>query len=535
MPSVYFKREDKRAEVPLGTTILEAAREVGIEIEAPCGAKGTCGKCVVLVDGECVPSCHTEVRRDLTVTTVLRERNHTLEILRTGTELETALLPAVTKVYDSTKDRTEVCFEGNSVAFENRNTTSSIFGASVDIGTTTMVVSLLDLTTGAVLAEESGLNPQSLFAQDVLSRISYASEAGGLEALFKKITDAVNELISATAAAVDIDPHHIYEVVYSGNTCMLHLAANVSPESPGRYPYTPQISGGNDIAAADLGLAIAPSGRVVLPPILSAYVGADITSGILAVGLSDKQGTTLFVDIGTNGEMVIARDGKLVATSTAAGPAFEGMNIDCGMRASSGALESFEVLPDRSVALATIGHTPARGICGSGLVDIAGELVTWGVVNDRGRFIKDGATLPAELGKRLTKRNERAAFTLAGDVYLSQRDMRQIQLAKGAIRAGIECLLESVGVAAEEVDEVLIAGSFGYHLRAKNLLAIGLLPKAFEGKIRFVGNTSKTGGEALLRNVGLRQRLIDIAKDAEVIELANHDHFQSLFVKCMGF
>jgi uncharacterized 2Fe-2S/4Fe-4S cluster protein (DUF4445 family) len=293
--------------------------------------------------------------------------------------------------------------------------------------------------------------------------------------------------------------------------------------------------GGNCISAAEVRLDISPFGRIVLPMVLSAYVGADITTGILAVDLKNKKGTTLFIDIGTNGEIMVARDGKLVATSTAAGPAFEGMNIECGMRALSGAIESFQVDDDGSVEVGILGNQKATGICGSGLIDIAGELVRLKVINARGKIVADEPNLPSEIASRVFEREGKKAFKIDGDVFLSQSDVRQIQLAKGAIRTGIDCLLANIGVESSSVDEVLIAGSFGYHLRAKSLISIGLLAKEFEGKIKFVGNTSKTGGEALLRNYKLRDELKSIAKQTDVVELANTDDFQNKFVRSLGF
>ena len=536
MPSVSFNNKENRQLFVLeGTTILQAARTAGIDIDSPCGGAGTCGKCRVLVDGSHVLACQTEVLHDLFVYPAPRTKTGTMQILHEGAQLETELLPAVSKIYDHVNNRTKVCFEGGGIGFETGNTANQVFGASVDIGTTTLVVSLVNLLTGETVAEDSALNPQGMFAQDVLSRISYASETGGLETLFSEVTNAINTLLRAVAEKADVKTSHIYEVVYSGNTCMLHMATNVSPESLGVYPYTPVVTGGNCVPAGRLGLIVSPFGRVVLPPILSAYVGADITSGILTVGLHKKKGTTLFIDIGTNGEMVIARNGKLIATSTAAGPAFEGMNIECGMRALNGAVESFDVGPDGIVRVGAIGNDAANGICGSGLVDIAGELVRWGVVTPRGRFTNDISLLPDELAGRLRQHNNRLVFYVDGDVYLSQKDIRQIQLAKGAIRTGIECLLDRVGVESDQVDDVLIAGSFGYHLRARNLIAIGLLPQEFNNKVRFVGNTSKTGGEALLRNYRLRNELNSIVEQAEVVELANTENFQNLFVRSLSF
>jgi len=283
-------------------------------------------------------------------------------------------------------------------------------------------------------------------------------------------------------------------------------------------------------------LCISDIGLIYLPPIISSYVGPDITSGILATRLQDRKGTTLFVDIGTNGEMVIARNGKLSATSTAAGPAFEGMNITYGMRAEKGAIEYFNIEEDGSIKIKTIEDGTAIGICGSGLMDIVGELVANKVIGKSGRFSKaEVSDLPEILSKRLTKVDGKAAFEVAEGIYLTQKDIRQVQLAKGAVRAGIEFLMNSKNVAADEVDKIQIAGSFGYHLRAKSLINIGLLPSEFEGKIDFVGNTSKSGGHALLLNKSYRSEMEKLVKEIEVIELSNGENFEKIFVSALSF
>ncbi|HOP39745.1 MAG TPA: ASKHA domain-containing protein, partial [Geobacteraceae bacterium] len=401
---------------------------------------------------------------------------------------------------------------------------------------TTLVAALVDLASGREIATASALNPQSRKAQDVLSRIHFASEETGLQTMHADLVEEINRLTADLSRQSGLDSRHIYEMVYSGNTCMLHLATGTSPASLGRYPYTPLIRGGRHVAAAGQGLNIADNALVYLPPVISGYVGADLTSGILATGLHRRKGTTLLVDIGTNGEMILARNGELRATSTAAGPAFEGMNISCGMRAGSGAVEYFAVDGD-GLTLRTIGNARATGICGSGLLDIVGELVAHGVIGGNGRFVDPDRTphLPASLKERLVPREGKPNFQVTEDVFLSQKDIRQVQLAKGAIRAGIEFLLQDSGIAAAQVDRVLIAGSFGYHLREKSLLNLGLLPKEFAGRIDFVGNTSKTGGQALLLNQGLRDEMTALVTAVEVIELANFPDFDRVFVKCLGF
>jgi uncharacterized 2Fe-2S/4Fe-4S cluster protein (DUF4445 family) len=244
-------------------------------------------------------------------------------------------------------------------------------------------------------------------------------------------------------------------------------------------------------------------------------VGADIVSGILATQLYRGSGTVLFIDVGTNGEMVVAHKGKLFATSTAAGPAFEGMNIEHGMRAAKGAIERFELIGGRQI-IGTIGGVEPIGICGSGLFDIVGELVKSGKINARGQL-------------------EGKAYHITDTVNLTQNDVRQVQLAKGAVRAGVDALLDNVGATTADVDKVLIAGSFGYHLRPESLVNIGIIPPELGDKLQFVGNTSKTGGRAFLLNHNFRGEMTELANRVKVVELATQDGFDRLFIKSMKF
>lgn len=555
MVQIYFKEQDKTAVVPEGTTILNAARKVGVVVESPCDGIGTCGKCKVKITDRdkknivCeegrhrlkeeeiregyVLSCQTKVYEDIEVIIAsTAAQNKSLKILSEGQSFSYEIKRYITKQFDGQKT---LVYGGETLlGEESGDTTKDIYGLSVDIGTTTVVTALINMLTGEEITSVSALNPQSLHAQDVLTRIKFASSPEGLATMYNGITDELNRMIQEVAAEAGIRTENIYEVIYSGNTTMIHLATNVDPTSLGKYPYTPQIRGGNDIPA-DM-LNISPFGLIYLPPIISTYVGPDITSGVLASQLEKKKGTTLFIDIGTNGEMVIAKDGSLSATSTAAGPAFEGMNITYGMRAGKGALELFEIDDDGNISTHTIGDGKATGICGSGLLDIVGELVKTGVIGPNGKIIApEKGNYPEKLKKNVVELDGKPAFQVAEDVYLTQKDIRQVQLAKGAVRAGIEALLLSQNVRAEDVDLVEIAGSFGYHLRAKSLINLGLLPKEFAGKVTFVGNTSKSGGKAFLLNTDLRRYMESLVGKIESVELSNRDGFDKIFLNALNF
>jgi len=341
-------------------------------------------------------------------------------------------------------------------------------------------------------------------------------------------------MLAELCANTGIDSGRIYEAVLSGNTTMLHLAAGVDPRSLGKFPYIPALQGGESLDASSIGLAIARRGLIYLPPILSAYVGADITSGILATALHRQRGVVLFVDIGTNGEMVLSVDGRLTATSTAAGPAFEGMNIACGMRASEGAVEIFAVKEDE-ILVKTIGASEPLGLCGSGLLDLVGELAHHQAVDRNGRFVKPGLHPHPGLKERLELREGKPVFQVAGPVFLTQKDVRQVQLAKGAVRAGIDLLLRAEGLEAKDLDRVLIAGSFGYHLRTRSLVNLGLLPVECADRVEFVGNTSKTGARAFLANAPSRWEMQELAAQVRVLELASDPTFEKTFLAALAF
>jgi uncharacterized 2Fe-2S/4Fe-4S cluster protein (DUF4445 family) len=527
LSTINFTREGVTFSTEQNITILEAARRAGVTIEAPCNGNGTCGKCTVRVGGADVLACRTEVSADIEVQTVDSEKhNSTLRILAGGKSFEYPLKPYVSKAFDGSV--TKVLAGGGVIGEESGDTTGALYGLAIDIGTTTLVAAVIDLNSGESLATVSRLNPQAKFAQDVLSRIHFASEPEGLATTQRVLLEALSEMTQEMTRSAGISAENIYEAVYSGNTAMLHLACGVNPEPLGRYPYTPQIAGAEHIPAR--GLGISPFGIIYLPPIISGFVGPDITSGVLASRLYEQSESVLFIDIGTNGEMVLASHGELAATSTAAGPAFEGMNIACGMRASNGAIESFAINDDGSTDIGVIGGgSDTVGICGSGLVDIAGELVRTGAVGKTGRLTpKDNPhVFVQEDGKR--------AYRITDNVYFTQNDVRQVQLAKGAIRAGIEALIQRRGLTVSEVDRAEIAGSFGYHLNEKSLIEIGLLPREFAGKVSFVGNTAQSGGVAFLLNCDFREKMKEVVGRILSIELADDKEFEKLFVASLNF
>jgi uncharacterized 2Fe-2S/4Fe-4S cluster protein (DUF4445 family) len=564
VPRVVFVREKKSVQVTEGVTILGAARQAGVIIESPCNAAGICGKCRVKIlppknprhrdrvtspaatrvvpedeqkDG-CVLACRSIITGDIEVETKdYANENDSMKILVQGRSFEYDRRPYIRKKLKTEHGitGTEVYAGEDVIGTETGDTSKDVYAIALDIGTTTLVAALIDVQSGEQLDVASELNPQTVYAQDVLSRIHFASKDEGLQTLFTVFIDCLNKMIEAMTSRVKISRAHIYEIVFSGNTTMLHLATKTNPYPLGQYPYTPAISGNLCIPARELGIAVSSFGLVYLPPVISAYVGADITSGILVSQLDKARGRILFIDIGTNGEMVLAAGGKIAASSTAAGPAFEGMNISCGMRASRGAVDSFSI-HEGKVSFTVIGGAEAAGICGSGLLDIAAELTTAGVIAPNGRFVQpENGAYAGELKDRMRDKDGKKAFFITRDVFLAQKDIRQIQLAKSAIRTGIELLLAHFNLSPRDISAVEIAGSFGYHLKEQSLLAIGLLPEEFAGRIYFSGNTSLSGATAFLLNSGFMDSMRDLVKRVDNVELAKHENFDRVFVRHMAF
>jgi uncharacterized 2Fe-2S/4Fe-4S cluster protein (DUF4445 family) len=307
----------------------------------------------------------------------------------------------------------------------------------------------------------------------------------------------------------------------------MHLLAGINPRGIAQAPYRPVFTHSLDLSALNQKLGLAKWAQVFSSPSISAYIGGDITSGLLATEVYHRKGTVIFIDIGTNGEIVLSKDGQLMATSCAAGPALEGMNIICGQRATTGAVDSFSLSETGKIKYSTIGEAQATGICGSGLIDLCAELIKAEFINPSGRMT-DSKKI-----SQLTLKEGR--FYLSDSVFLDQKDIRQIQLAKGAIRAAITMLLEHLEVNEEAIDEIVIAGSFGFHLKAESLKTIGLIPKDYGGKVTFVGNSSLAGSARMILDRKSSLELSKLVKKVEVIELGFDPKFQEVFLKSLAF
>ncbi len=464
-------------------SLLENLALGGEQLHAPCGGNGSCRRCKVRVSGLC---------RDMEGNVRGYERE---EVLACRVYPAGELL-----VETESPGQEQVRLDAPDIPAGGRGP-----GLAVDMGTTTLAVYLYDLESGKCMARRGAMNAQRSFGSDVISRIGYASRPEGLEAL----SNALRGQIAALAAEICGDLSKIRYVSLAGNTVMEHLLCGLSPESIGVAPFRPQSLFGEEV----------PAGKILpgfdcpayICPAVAGYVGGDITAGLLACGADQAEETLLFIDIGTNGEMALGDRRGYICCATAAGPAFEGAEIDCGSTARSGAINRVE----SDLSFAVIGGGQPESICGSGLIDAAAALLYNGELDEGGYL-------------------EGEKYFFGERVYLSGRDIRQVQLAKAAVRAGIETLLEKSGKGYEDISRVLIAGGFGAYMRAKSACAIGLLPPPLLGRISHVGNSAGMGA-ALCLHPDMRSRLTALWKKCAYLELSSSPAFNDNYIEAMMF
>ncbi|SPF34462.1 2Fe-2S iron-sulfur cluster binding domain protein [Candidatus Desulfosporosinus infrequens] len=570
---MHFIKENLSIDVTEGERLSECIRSAGLSLETPCNGLGLCGKCQVKAWGDLYPpedlesgfinasnirlACLARAKGDVWIE--LPPKGYQLKTINQGVSIavevdssvKQVLLPPLEKTTQPYLERLPYNCSSMDIyqkmgKLEQRGAQqvygvlldnhlvelgsepSEILGVAIDIGTTGISAYLLDLASGEILQKESCLNPQTEFGGDVLSRISYCLENPQGPALLREtILSKLNELVLDLTGDAN-RAERVYQMVLAGNTTMLHFVLGIYPGSIARAPYRPVFLEQVDLKAREARISICPEGRITLLPSVSGYVGADILAGVVATAFAKKDYPAVFLDIGTNGEIVANIRGRLIATSTAAGPALEGMNISCGCRAEEGAIDSFFIDDNFGLHFTTIGMVESQGICGSGLIDITAAMVKRKLILASGRF---NPNLDTPLKARVRDKK----FYLTEEIYISQTDIRQIQLAKGALAAGITLLLEEAGIPLEAIEEVVIAGAFGYHINPASILEIGLLPKGFKGKISFVGNSSAEGARLALINKGVMAEINSLKGRIEVLELSTNPRFQDYFVKALGF
>jgi uncharacterized 2Fe-2S/4Fe-4S cluster protein (DUF4445 family) len=592
--TIDFEPLGRRAQVAPGTTLLEAARQASVGLSAVCGGAGTCGDCRVRiaagevsppteVEGEAVIegfrlACQTralgDVRVDVPPDSITAPQRVQVEGLSRPIELD----PAV-RGFDVTPEpaslddlRADAVRLGDALRQQHGISVKrfdhgalcqapallrkgdwhvraavkgeeviavlpagvSLLGLAVDIGTTKLAAYLIDLDSGETLAATGAMNPQIAYGEDVMARIAYAMEGvERVQELQRVLVGGLNELAGELCARAGRSRSEIAEAVLVGNTCMHHLALGLPVASLGLAPYVPVLSDAYDLKARDLGLDVAPGADVHLLPNIAGFVGADHVAMVLATGIHEADEVTVGLDIGTNTEIVLAAGDRLLSCSCASGPAFEGAHIRDGMRAAPGAIERVRLAEGR-VEYQTIDGAPPVGLCGSGILDSVAEMLRIGALQASGAFVAGshprvrGSGRPAEF--LLVPAGERSA---PRDVAVTRKDVNEIQLAKAAIRAGIEVLLSEVTLEAAQVERVVVAGAFGTYLDVESAIAIGMFPSLLRDRFVQVGNAAGMGAKMALMSCRSREVAQEIARRIEYVELTTHPRFVKFYTAAL--
>ena len=485
---ITFTREGKTVTVQEGTTLLQAAIDAGLEPNAPCGGAGKCGKCQVKVGGETVLACQTKVEADTTVET-MEEKQENAKILEEGLFRAVALEPG--KLPEAERPLL----------------------AAIDLGSTSIVCYLHDANTGEQLGVESALNPQRQYGGDVVQRASYALEQGAW-VLSSCVRETIDKLLHDLAEKVGHKGEDIVRLVIVGNTCMHHLFLELPTDTLVLAPYTPKVKDPVTVKAVEVGLRVHPEAELHWLSCIGGFVGADTVGCILAADMDKLEDLTLMVDIGTNGEMVLGNKNGMTATSTAAGPAFEGAKITCGMRGGEGAIDHTWI-ENGKLGYHVIGGGEPVGICGSGLLDAVACLLELEEIDETGRM--------------------EDTYYFTDKVFINQKDVRELQLAKAAIAAGIRLLCRNEGFEIKDIQKLLLAGAFGNYLDPHSACAIGLLPRELEDRIVPVGNAAGAGAQIAVLSADEERRAAEMAASVKFVELANDPAFQDVYVDEMMF
>jgi uncharacterized 2Fe-2S/4Fe-4S cluster protein (DUF4445 family) len=590
--------------VPAGTTVFDAASWNGIAIDSTCGGHGTCKKCKVRVLQGAVPissvdpraftldelragwrlACRAAATEDLEIDVpplqtrpkaalvgvgrhvILRPavQKRYLELSEPSLEDQASDLERVVAAVDDFELRvhpgamrmlgrtlraaayrvTAVICDDLLIDVEPGDTTDQRHAIAFDLGTTTVVATLLDLATGQPLAVRSVLNRQQPYGADVISRVSATMlDPDALEALQARAAETLNLLATEVCEEAEIDRERVYEMVLCGNVTMTQIALGIDPEPLAMAPFIIAARRLPPVTAADFGVPLHPRAPAFTFPALGAYVGGDIVAGLLATGLTRDRRVRLFIDVGTNSEIALGSQDRVVATAAPAGPAFEAAQIKCGMRAAEGAIEGVRIDGD-DLALEVIGDTAPVGMCGSGLVDAVAQLVAAGLLDHSGRFVPDEAAAEAhpELAKRLVKVGEERVFVLAwrgeepeNAVYLSQRDVRELQFAKASIATGWRILMGELGIAPDDISQVLLAGSFGSYLSPASAVRIGLVPRLALPRIVSAGNVAGEGAKMAALSLRERAAADAILDEVEYVELSGRADFNDMFIDQLAF
>ena len=519
-----------------GITLLKALRDLEINLFSPCGGNGKCGKCKVMIEGE-VGSLSQEEK-------VLLSKEEFEKGWRLACKV---LLNEDIKIHKPYMvDSANILYHG--IGLKNKidkpNLKGKTFGVAVDIGTTTVVLYLADLDSGKVIDVEARLNPQTAAGADVISRINYAvSRSGGLEEMKNLVISCINEMLKLVVERNKLNVQQVIRAVVSGNTTMLHIFLGLEVQGMGIYPFTPVTLESVSRRPEQAGLNIKSNGDVLTLPSVSAFVGADIVAGVLAVEMHKADKYCLLIDLGTNGEMVIGNKNGMFACSTAMGPAFEGAGTEFGTASISGAINTVSI-NEMGVFYDTIDNVEASGICGSGIIDIVAGMLNNGIIDKSGRIInKDNLDSKAEISilkDRIVSYKGKPAFLIAGKIdekpiVFTQQDIRQVQLAKAAIATGIQVLLNKVGIKAQDIDKIYLAGGFGNFIDIINAIRISLIPRKFKDKIVSAGNTAGAGTVRVLLDEEAVRECVRIKEMVACFDLASVENFQDTYINNLKF
>ncbi len=539
MVEVLLMPHGKTLKVARGILLSEALKDAGILLDYPCGGKGSCGQCRVIVS----PLTESgkgglpekEIQNGVRLACLLAlEADCTVQIPDERVSRRIWTRDTRERDIDVDVDRIPGARLSPAKAL-SRGRSGGTFGFAVDLGTTTVDMALLDLETGGRLGRRTILNAQVAFGADVISRAKKFHEDSG--PVRKAAQDTIREGARALMDEAGIKPSLVRKTVVVGNPIMIHILAGLDPWQLTQYPFVPVTTASIHGRPRDFSFDFQEDGEVHTLPLISAYVGADTVGMIVSLELENEGGTSLAADIGTNGELVLARQGSLTATSTAAGPAFEGAEISRGMRAVEGAVYGVSIPEDGAVVALVIGGKSPKGLCGTGLVTAVSEMLARGIVDVSGRLAPPGASLSGGSRERIIVERGERAFLISeeGNVLISQTDVRKLQLAKAAVRTGIETLLEVAGVTAEGLDAVFLAGNFGAGLDTAAAMRIGLVPQFNPAKVRSVGNAALRGAVLALLSLEFAEKAESAARNAKFIELGGRPEFQARFVDAMAF
>ncbi|RJQ65338.1 MAG: DUF4445 domain-containing protein [Desulfobacteraceae bacterium] len=603
---VSFLPGGREAQVDEGVCLLEAARLAGVGLEGDCGGLGSCAKCRVIAHEGLAPptvleqerldnqdiaqgmrlACQAQVKGPAQVT-LLPSSTARHHILEEGVSRAVRLQPALTKHFlpldvgdwkrsgplaamirerlgregvrradfsvralqslgaidpAGQEGLTALLFQNQVLGFEPGDTSGQLWGLAVDIGTTTVVGYLLDLTHGRIAAVASALNEQQIHGADVITRIDYAlHHPQGLDRLRELVLSTINGIIERICQQQGLPDQAIYSLMVVGNTTINQLFWGIPPRLLIRPPYNPIAMEGLSASAKEMGLRINPLGMVFSLPLVSGFIGSDTVGVVLATGLHKSRKPRIALDIGTNGEIVLTDGHRMAACSCAAGPAFEGAHIQCGMRGCSGAIDRVDFKHGR-IACHVIDEVPHQGICGSGLVDAVSGLLASGLITADGRLLTRQEAAGSPFADRLSEEpltqfrlTEKMLPPASRQVVITQKDIRELQLAKGAMLAGVSILLDILDLGPEDIHEVLLAGAFGNYVRPRSALGIGLLPTFPRARIRQVGNAAGSGARMALLSQAAIKEAIRIAERIGHIDLARYPDFQHHFLKGLAF